>query len=36
MKAKEEKLLFLEHLGDTPQLRVWDFLFSSEKGKSVC
>jgi len=29
MKAKEMKSLFLEHLGDTPQLRVWDFLIDN-------
>ncbi len=29
MKAKEEKSLFLEHFGDTPQLRVWDFLIDN-------
>lgn len=26
MKRKEDKSLFLEHFGDTPQLRVLDFL----------
>ncbi|MBI4116337.1 hypothetical protein HY449_01195 [Candidatus Pacearchaeota archaeon] len=29
MKAKENKTLFLEHFGDTPQLRVLDFLIEN-------
>ncbi len=29
MKTKENKTLFLEHFGDTPQLRVIDFLIEN-------
>jgi len=29
MKRKEDKSLFLEHFGDTPQLRVFDFLIGN-------
>lgn len=29
MKTKENKTLFLEHFGDTPQLRVLDFLIEN-------
>ena len=29
MKAKKNKTLFLEHFGDTPQLRVLDFLIEN-------
>ena len=29
MKTKKDKSLFLEHFGDTPQLRVWDFLIDN-------
>ncbi|MFA5856844.1 MAG: nucleotidyltransferase family protein [Candidatus Pacearchaeota archaeon] len=31
MKVKENKSLFLEYLGDTPQLRVLDFLIDNDK-----
>jgi predicted transcriptional regulator len=30
MKAKENKSLFLQYLGDTPQLRVLDFLIDNQ------
>jgi hypothetical protein len=29
MKRKENKSIFLEHFGDTPQLRVFDFLIDN-------
>jgi len=29
MRRKEDKSLFLEHFGDTPQLRVFDFLIGN-------
>ena len=29
MKAKENKSLFLEYFGDTPQLRILDFLIDN-------
>ena len=29
MKLKENKSIFLEYMGDTPQLRVWDFFIDN-------
>ncbi len=29
MKRKEDKSIFLEYFGDTPQLRVFDFLIGN-------
>jgi hypothetical protein len=29
MKIKENKSIFLEYMGDTPQLRVWDFFIDN-------
>ena len=35
MKIKENKSLFLNYFGDTPQLRVMDFLIENIKAKKV-